>query len=286
VPLAKLLNALADAKLDEEKTSNPAKYAVLGLQDVAVEDSLARLVTVKSDAQAWQVLIGNEPSVRAGSYFRLPNQQQVWFSEQATALPLDSYAWLRQPILSLDLASIHSVAKQGENPWQVQRAEGGGSSFVLSNLPDNAELAYEGVIDNYLHALLGLTFIGLEPKRAVGEPSSESVSELTSDLTSELSRKRTPLPDTSHHTVFVIETVNQQKITATLQQKNDKYYLTFESDSGQDYWSKWRYEISRFNGSQLDKSVDEFMLQDTRVGAAGSVVDRPVQSIDEGHAPR
>ncbi len=266
-PLAALLNALADATLDEKKTSNPAKYAVLGIQDLAVEDSLARQVTIQSAEHTWQVLIGNAPSVRQGSYVRRPDQAQVWFTQQETSLPLDEYAWLRQPILPFELADVQTLSKLGEEPWQIQLLD---NQFVLSPMLDQAELVYADILEGYVETFLGLPFDSLAPKLQsnlpLGSPSNTNdqtpaANLADSDLASNASGTNNPGSNnlgSKNKVVFTLKTRSEQTITVSLVEQQDEYFVTFESAFSQDYWTQWRYQISSFHAGQLDKSIGDF----------------------------
>lgn len=274
-PLAGLLNALADATLDEKKTSNPAKYAVLGIQDLAVEDSLARQVTIQSAEHTWQVLIGNAPSVRQGSYVRRPDKAQVWFTQQETSLPLDEYAWLRQPILPFELADVQTLSKLGEEPWQIQQLD---NQFVLSPMPDQAELVYADILEGYVETFLDLPFDSLAPKLKsnvpLGSPSNTNgqtpaANLADSDLASNASGTNNPGSNklgSKNNVVFTLKTRSEQTITVSLAEQQDEYFVTFESAFSQDYWTQWRYQISSFHAGQLDKSIGDF----TRVNDSSS----------------
>ncbi len=254
-PLAALLNALADATLDEKKTSNPAKYAVLGIQDLAVEDSLARQVTIQSAEHTWQVLIGNAPSVRQGSYVRRPDQAQVWFTQQETSLPLDEYGWLRQPILPFELADVQTLSKLGEEPWQIQLLD---NQFVLSPMPNQTELTYADILEGYVETFLDLPFDSLAPKLQsnlpLGSPSNTNDQTPAANLGSK------------NKVVFTLKTRSEQTITVSLAEQQDEYFVTFESAFSQGYWTQWRYQISSFHAGQLDKSIGDF----TRVNDSSS----------------
>jgi len=76
--LKALLAALAQARVIEQKTANPAYFDRLGLKDVADDSSSAMLVEIGEGERQASVLVGHPAQNRDGQYVRLPGDSQAF----------------------------------------------------------------------------------------------------------------------------------------------------------------------------------------------------------------
>ena len=75
----KLLLALAEAKPVEEKTSNPANYAALGVEDVSSADATGVRVELEGTAQPVNLIVGKAAGRQGRLMCDVPaNQQAGW----------------------------------------------------------------------------------------------------------------------------------------------------------------------------------------------------------------
>lgn len=258
--LATLVNALAQAELNEPKTTKNSNYHHLGLQDISAKDSLATLVTLGGNGKSWQMLVGNQSSVGNKSYLRKPKQTQAWLSDRAINLPLTNSEWLQQPILPFDETDLSSISRVDSETWQIVRA-GSGDSFVLAGRGQNQALKYAGVLDAVALNLAGLHFEQLLPLSALQWET------LTPMLTLDV--------NTAYGHAFQVE--------LALAQTQDNAYLRIANATPTDYWANWIYQIPKFNAEQLNKTLDDFLLEKAQEEA-----EQPIRSypIDEGESPK
>ena len=165
-----VLLALADARVVEEKTSNPERYAQLGVDEPAAGRDSARIDITAGDRQ-FAVIVGN-PSQRNFRYVRLPDAPASLMVDRNPQLPATAGDWLRPDVLDIAGERIRAVGivhADGEE-IRISKSEHGAGTFTVDNLPDGRELSYPAVANGIGGALTGLT---LEDVRAAvaGEPA-------------------------------------------------------------------------------------------------------------------
>jgi hypothetical protein len=256
--LASLLKIFLQAKLFEAKTNNKTNHNRLGLQDISVEDSLARLVTVKVANQSWQVLIGNNVSVGEGSYIRLPKQSQSWRLDKNIDLPVESFSWLKHPILPYSSEDILSVARIHKNGWQMlKRADS--ELFDLLELPKGKALQYEGVLNGFVASLVELDYQELVAAEETFINTLEVLVELE------------------------VQTQEQGLFTVQVSQAKGLYYVSFAVDGNvvaaesSPYWQNWYYQISSYSAQQLNKNSEDFLTDPAKQNEPVNI-----QALDEG----
>lgn len=269
--LAALVSALAEARLMEAKTAKKTNYHHLGVQDLTATDSLATLVSLRSDKLSWQVLVGNHATAGNGSYVRLPQSKQAWLVDKNLQLPLTNKAWLKQPVLPFEDSDFSKIVRVDTSPWSIQRADAD-AQFTLASMPQDRQLKYAGILEAMAINLASLNFETLVPS-----------ANLQWD-------KLTPLVELD------ISTFYGHVFTAKVAKGEDKVYVRFISALTKDYWLQWVYGISNFAAEQLDKNPNDFLMQvstdETGVITSGAkavdetdTITSGVRAVDEGESP-
>lgn len=253
--LAALVSDLVEGKLIEAKTAKQENYPLLGISDIDSQDSMATLVSLKAGELEWKLLIGNKATSGNGSYVRMPDEQQSWLIDKVLSPPTQQIDLLRQPILDITADDIQSVKREGTQQWMFSRVSDT-DQFVLNSLPEGREVKYEGILSGFVNNLVGAKF----------EQIVAADEEVWADSTPSM--------------VLQLTTQSQQEIKVEMVELNDSNYLRFvdESDSTA-YWNRLTYKVSTFTGSQLNKQIEDFLLQAPQDIDAGP-------SIDEGEAPQ
>ncbi|MCF2946559.1 DUF4340 domain-containing protein [Paraglaciecola aquimarina] len=232
--LSDLVTTLLQTKIIEAKTKVKRKHHRLGLQDISVEDSVARLVTIQAGSQSWQVLVGNSFDLGEGHYVRLVDQAQTWRLDKTIDLPIEPFAWLTHPILPFTEQNILAVSRVDGSSWSMFRDDSN-QSFSLTELPKDRELQYQGILDGFVSSLIGLDYEELVAPESTFVDSLEVVTRL------EMTTKR-----------FGV-------INVIVSQGKDIHYAHFESAENNEYWQNWYYQISSYAAQQLNKSIDDFL---------------------------
>jgi len=146
--LRRLLLSLADARVVEEKTANPANYAVIGVEDPAspgatgTEISLTTAAAAPAGAEAaavhaaaHAVIIGK--STGDGSYVRLAGVAQSELVTPGISVETDPHYWIDArlfdvPVATITALEVHPAAGPG---YLLRRAAPDAPDFALSVVP-------------------------------------------------------------------------------------------------------------------------------------------------------
>lgn len=185
-----LLTGLADAKLQEAKTSNPEWYQRLGVQDVpssyqapaaeseqapdphdfsAKESDGPRLVSVAlKDGSEMSLIVGEAAEGWKAHYARVPGDAQSWALDREIAISMDTLAWMDARVIDVDLDRISSVihrAPDGET-LQISKQKPGQEHFDVAGIPEGRELRYPAIPEVVADVIDNLR---MEDVRALGK---------------------------------------------------------------------------------------------------------------------
>lgn len=111
------LNGLADLKLAEPRTSDPAEYNRLGVEDATSPTATSTLVRVlgSADAPIAALLVGHQRTRMQGNvpdnvYVRRPGEAQSWLAEGHLTTDADPQQWVERDILSIPADKVASIA--------------------------------------------------------------------------------------------------------------------------------------------------------------------------------
>ena len=107
--LGKLVRAIADAEMVEEKTSNPERYAALGVEDTAGKDAKGVRVELSGPAKPVNLIVGNAGAGASSRYVRRAGEKQSWLIDQALDAPSAPEAWLAKDIVAIESDRLQSA---------------------------------------------------------------------------------------------------------------------------------------------------------------------------------
>ncbi|MFL5252665.1 MAG: DUF4340 domain-containing protein [Rhodopila sp.] len=141
-----MLTALTELRLTEPRTSDPAQYARLGLEDPAKPESNSDLLRVldASGKPIAAVIIGHrrvrsQADVPEETYVRRPDDNQAWLAQGSLSADADAAQWLDRNLLNIVADKIQSVSV-GDDALVFERKDG---TFALRQPADHPPL------DNY-----------------------------------------------------------------------------------------------------------------------------------------
>ncbi|BDX07560.1 DUF4340 domain-containing protein [Planctobacterium marinum] len=238
--VVRLLNNVVQAELNSAKTAKPENFARLGLQDIAQNDSEAKLLTLFAAEQQWSLLVGNTASSGNGIYVRKPGENQTWLSNTPLSLPTEPNAWLETKILDINLADISEISRTDH--WRIVReavdSEGGTSGeakWQLAELEEGRALQYDSILENTAENIISLSFDALAHPR----PYEIQEDNLQSQVT--------------------IKTNSSDIITMKLYRVDEKDLLVLDSETLDSRWQQWVYELSAFNAGRLSQNIEDFL---------------------------
>ena len=135
-----LLN-LAEAKIVEEKTSNPDLYAKLGVEDVSADEALGVKAVLDYNDQSVGLIIGKPgPQMNKSRYVRLANSQTSWLIDRKIDLKYQAEHWLRKDILSVEPNEVSTitVTMQDDEVLAIASSDEQEGEFIVTNLPSQS----------------------------------------------------------------------------------------------------------------------------------------------------
>jgi predicted Rdx family selenoprotein len=235
--LATLIQDVIKARKLQAKTNREEQLYRLGL--AKSEQGQPAELSIKSNQDSWDLIVGNKPSTGLGHYLRFADSSQAWLVDQSLSLPLSARDWMRQPILDVSMDEVVSVSRQDSVTWGINR-DSADKDFQLQPMSKAQKLIYAGVLDSYVSNVLNLSFEQLVDADAAFWDSLTPVAE------------------------FSIVLRDGRHITLALAKEEDAHYAAYSVDSGSPYWQNWFYKVSGFSAGQLLKSAQDFVAGNQR----------------------
>jgi hypothetical protein len=105
--LRKLLLALSDAKIVEEKTSNPANFAVIGVEDPSSPAATGAEISITARDGKHAVIIGKP--VGGGNFARRSGGNASYSVEPGISFESEPRFWIDSPLLDVAVGGIRSI---------------------------------------------------------------------------------------------------------------------------------------------------------------------------------
>jgi hypothetical protein len=131
----KLLLSLADAKIVEEKTSNPANFAVIGVEDPAKPGAGGMLITLTAKDGKQSVILGKPTG--EGNFARRGGEDRSFTVQPGITADVEPRTWIDSRLLDVPVAQIQNVAEKfAAGPgYTVHRLKPGEDGFALDGVP-------------------------------------------------------------------------------------------------------------------------------------------------------
>lgn len=156
-----LLTGLTELRLAEPRTSDPAQFARLGVDDPNGPASTADLLRVadSADKPILAVIVGHrrvrsQANVPEEVYVRRPDENQSWLAEGTLQVDADASLWLDRNVLNISHDRIASVVVGNE---ALLFTRGTNGKFTLAEPADRPRLE-DYKVDDVARALELLTF--------------------------------------------------------------------------------------------------------------------------------
>jgi hypothetical protein len=116
--LRRLLLSLRDAKTIEQKTSDPTRYAILGVEDPTQPGATGAEVTIVAPAGKHAVIVGK--SLGDGSFVRRAGEAQSYSVEPAISVESEPRFWIDSHLIDLPSTNIDSIQVKPATGTQYQ----------------------------------------------------------------------------------------------------------------------------------------------------------------------
>jgi Domain of unknown function (DUF4340) len=157
----KLLVEIADAKVYEQKTSNPAEYPKLGVEDTTGKGATSLRIELAGTAKPVNLIVGKQGVGARSNYVRRAGEPQSWLVNATIDTSSTPEAWLRKDIIdvSADRMQSATVEAKGAKPYTAAKATRADANFGVEGLPKGKSLSAPTAANSVATALTGLGLV-------------------------------------------------------------------------------------------------------------------------------
>jgi hypothetical protein len=164
----KLLIEIADAKIAEQKTSDPQHYAKLGVEDTKGTAATSVRIELAGAPKPVDLIVGKQAAGARSSYVRRAGEPQSWLIDKTIDTSPAADAWLRKDIIdvSADRMQSASVTTKGGKPYAAAKSARADQNFAVSGLPKGKSLSAPTAANSVAMALTALSLSDVKPASA------------------------------------------------------------------------------------------------------------------------
>jgi hypothetical protein len=164
----KLLIALADAKIVEQKTSDPAQYATLGVEDTKGSGATSLRIELVGTPQPVALIVGKQGMGARSNYVRRAGEPESWLIDATLDTSATPDAWLRKDIIdvSADRMQSATVSAQKGKPYTAAKSTRADQNFAVEGLPKGKSLSAPTAANSIATALTALSLADVKPASA------------------------------------------------------------------------------------------------------------------------
>jgi Domain of unknown function (DUF4340) len=174
--LRKLLRALADAKIYEEKTADAEQYKNLGVEDTSVATAAGVRIEIVGTAKPVNVIVGKPGIGPQSNYVRRAGEPQSWLVKADIDAPSSPEEWLDKGLIDVSADRIQSAAitMPKARPYTATKNSRSDENFTITGLPKGKELSSPSAANSFATALTSVTLADVQPAKdqAATEPAA------------------------------------------------------------------------------------------------------------------
>ena len=155
----KLLVAIADAKVYEQKTSNPDAYATLGVEDTKGKGATSLRIELVGAPKPVNLIVGKQGVGARSNYVRRAGEPQSWLINATIDTSSNPEAWLRKDIIDVGADRMQSatVTTKDAKPYTAAKATRADANFSVDGLPKGKSLSAPTAANSVASALASLS---------------------------------------------------------------------------------------------------------------------------------
>ncbi len=157
--LREFLLKLSQSTLLEQKTSNPKRYADLGVGDIKDADAKGTLVDIAGLAQPTKIIIGSyNGGGGGGTFVRRDGDAQSWLANDNVSVPKNLTDWEKRDLADIAATRLQSVTiTSGDGKTlRVFKDQPTDSNFKIADVPKGREASSDFAANSIGSALGGL----------------------------------------------------------------------------------------------------------------------------------
>jgi hypothetical protein len=164
----KLLIEMADAKIAEQKTSDPQHYATLGVEDTKGTAAKSVRIELAGMPKAVDLIVGKQAVGARSNYVRRAGEPQSWLIDKTIDTSPAPDAWLRKDIIdvSADRMQSATVTTKDAKPYSAAKSARAEQNFTVTGLPKGKSLSAPTAANSVAMALTALSLSDVKPASA------------------------------------------------------------------------------------------------------------------------
>jgi len=181
--IRKNLTALAEARIVEYKTADPALHTRLGVEELADPAAAGKEFFIATPSGSFRLIVGNSGTRGGMAYVRRPDDAQSFLVSAEFDPGDDTADWLRRDLLDIDAERIHRVTithPDGE-VLRIEKPTQDAAAFTVADMPEGRELQYATILNSLTGLLTDLTLddVAVEPDPGAPLPIDDDSDEST-----------------------------------------------------------------------------------------------------------
>jgi hypothetical protein len=171
----KLLLDLGALAVVEEKTSDPANYARIGVEDVTSPKASGTHLEVVTPKKVFSLIVG-KPSESKSAYVRVTGTKQSALAAPQLTPEADPKRWLDKAVADIPEARVKEVAITAASgpAYTISREKKEQNDFTVSNVPKGRELSSPGAGNAVAGDLTSFQLDDVRHAPADGKPTASA----------------------------------------------------------------------------------------------------------------
>jgi hypothetical protein len=158
--LRKLLQALSDAKIVEQKTSTRTRFAIIGVEDPGLPGAAGAEISITAQDGKHAVIVGKP--IGEGNFARRSDEETSYSVEPAISFETEPRYWIDSKLIDIAAGTIQSVEiKPSAQPAYTVRRDA--DTFTLDGVPPGRKAADPAALAPSPTALSALTADDVTP---------------------------------------------------------------------------------------------------------------------------
>ena len=242
------LLSLAEAKIVEQKTSNPDLYYKLGVEGLDTNEAIGVKAVITYANQKSELIVGKPgPQINKSRYVRLANSDVSWLVDRKIDLKHEAEYWLRKDILSIEPSDVESVTivLQDNARLEIKNTSDEDDVFEVVNLTDPDSQVVDAELHQVTNALSSFQLLDVSESDefANKEPTLNAAYQLKSGVIINVTAYEV---ETDHFVALDFELIDD--ISAEQQPDAEKY-----RDKLVQLTSGWVYKIPNVTYDSMNK---------------------------------
>lgn len=268
--IRKVFNDLSDAKIIEEKTSNPENYSKLHVEDINQPNAQGVLFSIEGLDEPVKIIAGTDGSSNNTQYIRRAGEKQTWLIDKKLNLNRDVTLWLRKDLLDIPPERIKDISIQHLDGSVLQLENRGKQDYefiLINEIPEGKEI-FESEIYQVANALSSLELRDVAAVSSLDVGKEKPVITTFKTFDGLTIAARTYPNETQSYTVFDIQ-FNEEDVVEIEPIEGDDIETAIISDPvaakklAKEVQLKvegWAYQLPTITQEALVKNLENFIL--------------------------